>query len=210
VFVERRQLSSSVRRPSQPAISVESSEDTLARGVQACAKLLPPPLSSLRQSGRLSAEPSGDRRASLTNSTVIIVLAAFFLEAHLNHIIDIRREKAALEDWARNPGLQQKLAWLYLALFARKKTHGKKALYRMLRRKWRGFNELYEFRNRVSHGDIDRALANVSDARRLRVLAKQMAADLSAASARAGHPVRPAITYEGAIIVTDRSQPMAA
>jgi len=159
----------------------------------------------------LGRAETGDRRASICNCTVLIVFAAFFLEANLNHVIRSMGKREEMRNFLKikkrkaQPGLQDKLAWFYNAYIARSKTTNKKELYRRMRRKWRGFNQLYEFRNKVAHGEVDRSMANLGDAKRLRALAKAIVTELFTIAAREGHDIPRGVTYEAAITASDRS-----
>ena len=68
--------------------------------------------------GAVRAE-TGDDRTKISNCTVVIVFAAFFIEATLNHFI----EKAGVKKLPRKlpdeyDGLQKKLGWVYNAFLA--------------------------------------------------------------------------------------------
>ena len=147
----------------------------------------------------------GDERAAICNCTVIIVFAGFFMEANLNHIIDSMNKTEDVKRFlnAKNPGMQGKLAWFYNECVARKKATNKKKLNRRLRRKFPGFAEICQFRNKVSHGIIDRSSANLKDARRLRQNAKDIVAELFKIAKGAGHNIPRGITYQVAISSTD-------
>jgi hypothetical protein len=123
----------------------------------------------------LGRAESGDERASICNCTVIIVFAAFFLEANLNHFI----EKAAGKEGVPRPpgehdGLTPKVAWVYTAFVAKQPITDSRELLRRLESEFPGFTEIREFRNGVSHGIINREAATLANAKRLRLAAKDM------------------------------------
>lgn len=110
----------------------------------------------------------------------MIVFAGFFIEANLNHIIEVMgKEKEVLDFWdykeGKKLGFQDKLAWGYNLFAAHpkinltnvskiKKNDLKKELYERLRANFLGFDEIYSFRNNIAHGKIDSSTANISDA----------------------------------------------
>ena len=154
----------------------------------------------------LKRAKNGDERTMLCNCTVVVVFAAFFIEANLNHIIEQmgKTDEMYLFLSNRNAGLQHKLAWFYNHFVARQRAATKRAMYQngietKLRRKFPGFEEIYNFRNNISHGIIDRHIANLEDAKRLRVDAKAIVDTLFKIAAKAGYNIPRSITYEVAI-----------
>ena len=154
----------------------------------------------------LKRAKSGDERTMLCNCTVVVVFAAFFIEANLNHIVEEMGKTDEMLHFLgnRNAGLQHKLAWFYNCFVARQRAVTKGEMYqngivRKLRRKFPGFDEVYNFRNNISHGIIDRHIANLNDAKRLRVKAKAIVDALFKISAKAGYEIPRGITYEVAI-----------
>jgi len=116
---------------------------------------------------------SGNNLTLLCDCTVMIVFAGFFIEANLNHIIEVMgKEQEINHFWGygegKKPGIQDKLAWFYNSYGDQpsinlgdatkgEKKNLKKELYARLRRKFPGFDELYDFRNDISHRKIDRS-----------------------------------------------------
>lgn len=154
----------------------------------------------------LKRAKDGDDRTMLCNCTVVVVFAAFFIEANLNHIIEEmgKTDEMYLFLGNQNAGLQHKLAWFYNCFVARQKAATKNAMYQnrivaKLRRKFPGFNEIYNFRNNISHGIIDRRTANLKNAKRLRGKAKAIVNTLFEIAAKAGYDIPRSITYEFAI-----------
>ena len=154
----------------------------------------------------LTRAKGGDERTMLCNCTVVVVFAAFFIEANLNHIIDEMGKTDEMFQFLgnRNAGLQHKLAWFYNHVVARQRAATKREMYQngieiKLRRKFPGFDEIYNFRNNISHGIIDRNTANLDDAKRLRVNAKAIVDALFKTATKAGYEIPRSITYEFAI-----------
>ena len=151
------------------------------------------------------ATNDGDRTL-ICNCTVVVVFAAFFIEANLNHIVEDMGKTDEMIRFLGSPyaGLQHKLAWFYNRFVAKSKAATKREMYdngieRKLRRKFPGFDEIYNFRNNISHGIIDRSTANLNDAKRLRASAKTIVENLFKISAKAGYEIPRSITYEVAI-----------
>src|SRR5262245_43722618 len=63
----------------------------------------------------LKRAKNGDERTMLCNCTVVVVFAAFFIEANLNHIVEEMGKTNEMLQFLgnRNAGLQHKLAWFY-------------------------------------------------------------------------------------------------
>lgn len=146
-----------------------------------------------------------DESTMLCNCTVVIVFAAFYIEANLNHIIQMMNRTKEMEKFCGNkyPGLQDKLAWFYNCYVSRLKACNKRLLYfsgikRKLRNTFPGFNKIYNFRNNISHGHIDRSIANSVDAEKIRNQAKDIVNEIFKIAAKAGHDIPRTITYEDA------------
>ena len=145
-------------------------------------------------------------RTMVCNCTIVVVFAAFFIEANLNHILEEmgRGDEMFRFLGNRNAGLQHKLAWFYNCFVAKSPAATKREMYdngieKKLRRKFPGFDEIYNFRNNISHGVIDRDTANLDDAKRLRANAKTIVDNLFKISAKSGYDIPRSITYEVAI-----------
>lgn len=104
----------------------------------------------------------------------------------------------------RHPGLQNKLAWFYNNYVAKTKAINKTQLFdsgieSKLRKKFPGYDKIYQFRNNISHGVIDRSLANLDDAKKLRMQAKVIVDELFKIAEKADYHIPRTITYEVAI-----------
>jgi hypothetical protein len=123
-------------------------------------------------------------------------------------------EKEMLDFWGyregRKLGIQDKLAWFYNTFAAdpkinlsgasrNQKKELKKELYERLRVKFPGFDEIYDFRNDISHGRIDPSAANLSNAETFRKQAKSIVDELFNIAKQAGFPIPRTTTYFDAI-----------
>lgn len=104
----------------------------------------------------------------------------------------------------KHPGLQDKLAWFYNDFISpvpapdlrAARTRG---INRKVRRRFRGFAELYRFRNDISHGVVNRSGRSLPRAAALRQQAKDIVSALFSALEQRGHRVRRATSYWQAI-----------
>jgi len=142
----------------------------------------------------------------VSDCTVMILFAGFFVEATLNYIIDEMGETAKMESFfhSAHPGIHNKLAWLFNEHVSRKKFLGRTQLYRVgidskLRRRFPGFGPLLRFRNDISHGEINRSARSLKRALKLRRQAKSMVDTLYVISTRAGFNIPRLRTYNDAI-----------
>ena len=147
----------------------------------------------------LERAKDGDPETTLTNCTVILVFAAFFIEANLNHIIEILGREADVAAFfkPRQPGLLQKLGWYYSEYAAGSKASTPKelndeALRRELVGRFPGLSQIHGFRNDVAHGHIDRTLATPEEA-------KKIVSALFLIAEAAGRPMPRLVTYSRAI-----------
>jgi hypothetical protein len=110
----------------------------------------------------LGRAKAGDEETMTCNCTVVLVFAAFFIEANLSHIIremgDLQKMKSFLN--AKNPGFYPKLTWFYNEYVRRRKTEDREALFSNKFRKelydyFEGLEEIHSFRNNVAHGKLD-------------------------------------------------------
>jgi len=152
----------------------------------------------------LARAETGDERTIISNCTVIIVFAAFYIEANLNHIIEtMDRTYEMMEYYGYRSGLKDKLAWFYVKFCSDDKMKSKKEIYKELIPRFPGFDEIYSFRNSVSHGVIDRSLANLEHAKRLRTQAKAIVNDLFDIAKQTGYEIPRGVAYEAAISSED-------
>jgi len=146
------------------------------------------------------------------DSTIVILFAAFFIEANLNYIVDQLTKHNEMLDFLygkkrrgeKHPGLQDKLGWFYNQYIETSKTDNSKQMYnngiiRKIRDKFPGFEQIYLFRNNISHGKVDLSIANRKDAEELRQQAKDIVNELFNIVAQTGCTIPREITYKSAI-----------
>ena len=148
----------------------------------------------------------GNDQTRTCNCTVVLIFAAFYIEANLTHIIDEMGDFNKMKSFVggRNPGLYAKLSWFYNMYVRSKQSQDKDDLFtREFREEldgyFPGFEEIRDYRNNVSHGTIVKSLANYDDAIRLRGQAKDIVSELFAIAKKVGHEIPRAITYQMAI-----------
>ena len=132
-----------------------------------------------------------DEETMVCDSTVVILFAAFFIESNLNYIVDKLERKEELLGFLygkkrrgkKYPGLQDKLSWFYNFFIQSSPAVNRDQMYNneikeKVRDNFPGFDEIYEFRNKISHGEVQKTIANRKDAERLRQQAKDIVNEL--------------------------------
>jgi hypothetical protein len=157
----------------------------------------------------------GRKDTLVSDATVMILFASFYVEATLNYIAEFTGNGPAMAKFVKksHPGMQDKLAWFYNMYVARRKALSKEQLYdrgieSKLRRKYPGFAEIYKFRNDISHGQVNKCAASMATANRLRQSAKDLVAGLYHATAKAGCDIPRITTYRQAIASFSDVNPM--
>jgi hypothetical protein len=156
-------------------------------------------------STRASHQRGADTRIS--NCTIVVLFAGFYIEAYINHIIRVlkkRRRFDAFMGRRRYPGLQDKLAWFYNDFISPVPaldldTARKHGIDRRVRRRFPGFAKLHRFRNDISHGVVNHSGRSVSEAQQLRQQAKTIVSELLAVLEQRGHRIRRTMSYRKAI-----------
>jgi len=153
----------------------------------------------------------GDQDTLLTDCTVLILFAGFYVEATLNHIfesigMDIKAFHISEENLQGKMqlGLQDKLAWFYNEFIEDPKAANwneirKKRINAKLESMFPGFSELLAFRNDLSHGKINESAKSLNIAQRLRQQAKDLVGRLYDIAAKKGYNVPRLVTYRDAI-----------
>ena len=146
------------------------------------------------------------RETRVSDCTVPILFAGFYLEATLNYIIDQMGETGRMHAFfgQRALGLHNKLAWIYNEHVARNRATSKGHLYSAaidakLRRRFPGFGALHRFRNGISHGEINPSARSLKRALKLRSQAKSLVNDLYRISSGAGFHIPRLKTYGDAV-----------
>lgn len=145
---------------------------------------------------------------TVCNCTIVVLFAGFYVEANLNHIVRVLKQKrrmAAFMAGRKHPGLGDKLAWLYNDFIspvpaATLSAARKQGIDRKVRRRFSGFSALHRFRNDISHGVINRSGRSLAEAQALRQQAKNIVAELFRVLEHRGHRVRRATSYFQAIL----------
>jgi hypothetical protein len=72
----------------------------------------------------------GDEKTLITDCTVVILFAVFFIEANLDYLVEELNQKEQMLKFLSKdyPGLQDKLGWFYNEHVATDKTPNKKQL----------------------------------------------------------------------------------
>jgi hypothetical protein len=154
----------------------------------------------------LKRAEDGDERTSMCNCTIIIVFAAFFIEANLNHFIDKARGMQGISAPPNDfDGLQSKIAWVYNSFVAREPITDPSQLRLRLEAEFPGINAIREFRNNVSHGIIDRSVATLSKAKELRIAAKAIVDRLLSIAEEHKIEIQRGVEYEVAINTIEAS-----
>ncbi len=156
----------------------------------------------------LNRAKAGDKSTILCNCTVTILFASFFIEENLDVIIkrmnkDHEMKKFLMIKKHEHPGLLDKLAWYFNYYSANPKADRREKLFTnrlegRLNKRFPGFKRIYQIRNDVAHGKINRHL-NLKETEELRVKAKAVVDDLLDIAAIAGCKIQRNITYEMAI-----------
>lgn len=121
----------------------------------------------------------GNPDTLITDSTVVILFASFYIEANLDFIIEEMGMTAQMRGFLRKKysGMQDKLGWFYNLYIARQKAGTKEQMYSAgikykLRRKFPGFAKLLRFRNDISHGKINPSARSLEETVLLRTQSK--------------------------------------
>lgn len=147
----------------------------------------------------------------LSDCTVLILFAGFYVEATLNHVFesigkDIKAFPLSEENahGKSQPGMQDKLAWFYNEFMEDIKANNwreirEKKIYEKLTTKFPGFSELHAFRNDLSHGKVNETAKSLLTAKRLRQQAKDLVDQLYTITEKKGYNLPRLITYQDAI-----------
>ena len=157
----------------------------------------------------------------ITDCTVLILFAGFYVEATLNYIIECTDKKNKLDSFPQrnndphrrnNPGMRDKLAWFYNEFVEVSPASNWRDINlgdidAKLREKFPGFLELHSFRNDISHGRVNQSARSIATAKRLRQQAKDLVGQLYAITAEKGYTVPRLITYKQALASISKQPP---
>jgi hypothetical protein len=147
---------------------------------------------------------SGDPTTQLCDCTVMILFAAFYLEANLNAIHDALSPTSVAEripdgEW-KEWGVGKKLRWFYEEFIeAPAENEPTDSRYAKLGARFRGYETLYRFRNDLSHGTINCTARSVAEAEQLRDQTKTIVNELFAILRERGHEILRDTSYWSAI-----------
>lgn len=150
-----------------------------------------------------------NEKTELCNCIIVIVFSAFFIEANLNQIIEKMGKTKEMNNFINKdyPGLQSKIGWFYNEFIARSKALNRKQLFnkshnlkQKMSRCFPGFYELYNFRNNISHGHIDKSITNFEKSEKLRNQAKKIVDKLFKIAEKNNYKIKRIIPYEVAIL----------
>jgi hypothetical protein len=153
----------------------------------------------------------GNQDMLITDCTVLILFAGFYVEATLNHIFEFIDKDIKAFPLNENTnqgkthlGMQDKLAWFYNEFVEESKASNwndlrKKNINAKLRTMFPGFSELHRFRNDITHGRINESAKSLATAQALRQQAKDLVGQLYAITTAKGYSVPRLVTYKDAI-----------
>jgi len=159
----------------------------------------------------LNRAKTDDEDTILCNCTISILFASFFIEENLDVIIKKMKKDREMKAFVNkqkgeHPGLLDKIAWYYnnYVSHTQAETHKlllNKRILGKLEKSFPGFRRIYQFRNDVSHGKINRRIS-LKDTERLRVQSKSIVDELLRIALQAGYEIPREITYFMAIANT--------
>lgn len=147
----------------------------------------------------------------ITDCTVLILFAGFYVEATLNHIFDSTNKSIGSFPLGLNklhrkshPGMRDKLTWFYNEFIEENRAENwdeirDKDIAEKAIAMFPGFSELQNFRNDISHGKINEAAKSLTTAQNLRQQAKDTVRRLYAITSEKGCEVPRLVTYRDAI-----------
>ncbi len=160
---------------------------------------------------------SNNELTRLTDCTVLILFAGFYVEATLNYIFestgrDIKDFPISFYNRKRkpNPGMRDKLAWFYNEFIEELRAEnweeiGKKNIYDKIDKCFPGFSELCTFRNDISHGRVNDTAKDLQISKKLREQAKDIVNKLYEVLENRGITIKRVETYQEAIGLRDIS-----
>jgi hypothetical protein len=167
----------------------------------------------------------GEAATAISNCTVALVFAGFYIEESLDTIIIRMKKKDEIRAFFgfkkdKPIGMLLKIAWFYNCYIAessvskedllKKSKTGKYLVLNKLDSIFPGFNRLYDFRNDIAHGKINR-LANFNDTHVLRQQAKDIVGELlEIANRHVDTPITRNVTYTEAVSNFSRIHPEAS
>jgi len=156
----------------------------------------------------LNRAKTDNKTTRLCNCTVTILFASFFIEENLDVIIKKMKKDHEMKTFfnkkkGEHPGLLDKIAWFYNYFVSKNKANNQNLLLKnkvmgKLEKSFPGFRRIYQFRNDVAHGKINRRIS-LEDTERLRIQAKSIVDSLLKIASEAGYEIPREFTYYTAI-----------
>jgi hypothetical protein len=155
----------------------------------------------------------------ITDCTVLILFAGFYVEATLNHIFESTNKNINTFPMSQinshgksHPGMKDKLTWFYNEFIEENRaTNWNEIRANRIAEKatdiFPGFSELHNFRNDISHGRINESAKSLATAQNLRQNAKNIVGRLYAITLEKGYLVSRLVTYRDAIATLTNSYP---
>lgn len=163
----------------------------------------------------LNRAKTHDKATTLCNCTIAILFASFFIEENLDVIIKKMKKDREMEIFlnkrkGEHPGLLDKIGWFYNYSISSHKVDDKNSLFTQklmgkLEKQFPGFRRIYQFRNNVAHGKINRRIS-LEDAKKLRMQAKSIVDTLLSTALELGCYIPREVTYTMAIANTNNKQ----
>jgi hypothetical protein len=154
----------------------------------------------------------GNKTTELCNCIVTVLFAGFYIEENLDFIIKKLNAEHEMKRFLKikkheHPGLLDKLAWYFNRYVTNHKSNNRDGLFTSklqgrLNKRFPGFSRIYQIRNDVAHGKINRRLT-LNEAEKLRLQAKLIVNDLLQIAADNGCKIPRNITYRMATVVHD-------
>jgi len=156
---------------------------------------------------------TGDESTNLCNCTVTVLFAGFFIEESLDFILKKMKVEPEMKKFLeiksnRHPNLEEKLAWYFNRYVANPKSSKRSTLFTnklkgKLNKNFPGFSRIYQFRNDVAHGNINRHLT-LRETEKLRFQAKSIVDNLLLIAADNDCIIPRDMTYYMAITEPDK------
>jgi hypothetical protein len=146
----------------------------------------------------------GSKNTILCNCIITVLFAGFFIEENLDVIIKKMNVGPEMKKFLKlgryeHPGLLDKLAWYFNRYVASQKFDNREKLFSgklesRLNKRFPGFGRIYQIRNDVAHGKINRRLT-LQETEKLRIQSKSIADDLLHIAEENNHTISRDITY---------------
>lgn len=147
---------------------------------------------------------NGNKETYKSDCVTALLFACFNIEANINKIIDFTNKEGEVKEFLGydDPGMQDKLIWLYFKFghqndsnISKINKKHKKEYITILEKELDGYQELRDFRNKVSHGEIDESYFDITRIESLRKKSKKIVDHLFYIAAKAHYKINRTISY---------------